>query len=105
MEHEDLIAKLDQIRSEIDRMNEANEFDPANLSPRFVQLISDGVAIKNELDPVLREIYKNRRWSSPDGLEPVRRLITWTHWECPRTLALWRSLVLRKKRLSARSRS
>lgn len=60
MEHEDLIAKLDQIRSEIDSLKEANEFDPVNPSPRFAKLISDGVAIKNELDPVLKEIYKNR---------------------------------------------
>jgi hypothetical protein len=61
MEHENLVSRLKFVIREIERIDKENHTEPDEpTDPRIVQLIEEGTEIQNELDPIVRETFRNQ---------------------------------------------
>lgn len=70
MEHENLFSKLGGILDEIARLDKENPTGPdEDTDPRIVRLLDEAEEIRRELDPLMRETFRNRpatlaKWDS-----------------------------------------
>lgn len=61
MQNENLYSKLDKIIKEIARLDKENPTGPdEETDPRIVQLLDEGTEIQKQLDPLMRETFRNR---------------------------------------------
>jgi hypothetical protein len=61
MKNENLFSRMDFILREIDRIDKENHTEPDEpTDPRIVELLEEGKRIQNELDPLMRETFRNR---------------------------------------------
>jgi hypothetical protein len=61
MKNEDLFARMGFICSEIERIDKENPTKPDEPSdPRIVELLEEGKRIQSEMDPLMRETFRNR---------------------------------------------
>jgi hypothetical protein len=62
MEHENLFNKMDYVIREIERLDRENPTGPdEETDPRIVKLIEEGMQIQRELDPLMRETFRNNQ--------------------------------------------
>ena len=61
MKNENLVSRMSFIVSEIERIDKENHTEPPEpTDPRIVQLLEEATEIQNELDPIVRETFRNR---------------------------------------------
>jgi hypothetical protein len=62
MQHENLFSRMDYIIKEIARLDKENPTGPdEETDPRIVELLNEGMKIQKELDPLMRETFRNRQ--------------------------------------------
>jgi hypothetical protein len=62
MQNENLLSRLDYIIKEIARLDRENPTGPdEETDPRIVALLNEGTEIQKELDPLMRETFRNRQ--------------------------------------------
>lgn len=62
MEHENLFEKLNNVMKEMERIESENPTAPDEpADPRMAPLVREGQQICRELDPLVREVFGNRR--------------------------------------------
>jgi hypothetical protein len=62
MQNENLLSRLDYIIKEIARLDRENPTGPdEETDPRIVKLLKEGMEIQKELDPLMRETFRNRQ--------------------------------------------
>ncbi|HEY0377750.1 MAG TPA: hypothetical protein VGC87_12565 [Pyrinomonadaceae bacterium] len=60
MRHENLFARMSYLLKEIDRINKENPTGPdEETDPRIVELLKEGMEVQQELDPLVRETFRN----------------------------------------------
>ncbi len=61
MQHENLFSKLDYILKQIEKLDKENPTGPDEEGdPRIDKLLDDAEEIQKELDPLMRETFRNR---------------------------------------------
>jgi hypothetical protein len=61
MKHENLVNKMKFIIREIERIDKENHTEPDEpTDPRIVQLLEEGQEVQNELDPIVRDTFRNQ---------------------------------------------
>ena len=61
MQHENLFSKLGRILDEIAKLDKENPTGPdEETDPRIVRLLDEAEEIRKELDPLMRETFRNR---------------------------------------------
>ena len=61
MKNENLVSRMKFIIREIERIDKENHTEPDEpTDPRIVQLLEEGAEVQNELDPIVRDTFRNQ---------------------------------------------